>query len=369
MDTRRLDDRRIEARRIEIERRKKRNAKKRRMQAIVLISSAVLLAAAGFGIIIYNAIPQPHPQNNQNLAGNTGGNLLNSGLFCEANGLVYFANSFDGGSLYVMNPNETEIKKLGDFNAFSLNVGGDYIYFLQGAPNVASALRVNPGIYRSRTSGKDVVILWGKAAHSMTLCGNDLFYQYHDANIITLYKRLFAISTAGENNRQISTEIINPSSYVNGEIYYSRTETDHSIYSLNVRSGYSLMIAEGNTYNALYDNGYVYYMNQNDNYRLCRYSLADGTYETLTSERVECYNISNGVIFFQNLSTDNPAIFRMNADGSDLIMVRAGVHTKINLTSQYAYFQVYGEDTITYKAELYGSPSAGLFTAGANAVR
>jgi hypothetical protein len=126
---------------------------------------------------------------------------------------------------------------------------------------------------------------------------------------------------------------------------------------------------ESNTYNALYDNGYVYYLNMDDNYRLYRHSLSGGYSEVLTNDRVECFNIEDDIIFYQNLSNDTPALFRMNADGSDVVVVRSGVHTKINLTSQYAYFQVYGDEKNTYQAALYGTPNAGLFTAAANAVQ
>ena len=41
--------------------------------------------------------------NNDNAIGNTAGNLINGGLFCEYNDKIYFANPDDYNKLYVMN--------------------------------------------------------------------------------------------------------------------------------------------------------------------------------------------------------------------------------------------------------------------------
>ncbi len=48
--------------------------------------------------------------NNDNAVGNTSGNLLNGGLFCEYDGKIYFANPNDYNRLYVMNSDCTDIK-------------------------------------------------------------------------------------------------------------------------------------------------------------------------------------------------------------------------------------------------------------------
>ena len=55
------------------------------------------------GIVIYFQIKSRIQYNDENIAGNTSGNLNNGGTFCEDNGILYFSNPYDGNKLYSMN--------------------------------------------------------------------------------------------------------------------------------------------------------------------------------------------------------------------------------------------------------------------------
>ena len=63
--------------------------------------------------------------------GNTAGNANNNGMFCEYNGVVYFSNPYDGGSLYSMLPDETQLKKIKSGNVSNINAGGRYLFYYQ----------------------------------------------------------------------------------------------------------------------------------------------------------------------------------------------------------------------------------------------
>ena len=69
------------------------------------------------------------PKNPADTVGNTAGNLYNGGTFCEAAGKVYFSNPYDGGSIYSMNPDQSNIKKVIGASASFINAAGDYIYY------------------------------------------------------------------------------------------------------------------------------------------------------------------------------------------------------------------------------------------------
>ena len=62
---------------------------------LLLVSVAVLLV-----------LSQRVTMNPAGTVGNTAGNLNNDGYFCEYDGTVYFYNSFPGGGLFAMNPEE-----------------------------------------------------------------------------------------------------------------------------------------------------------------------------------------------------------------------------------------------------------------------
>jgi hypothetical protein len=109
-------------------------------------------------------------------------------------------------------------------------------------------------------------------------------------------------------------------------------------------------------------------MDMNDNYSLRRYSLADGTVETLTNDRVEAYNVASGVLIYQKYSTTDPQLIMMNDDGSNPQVIAIGNYTKINFTSQFAYFRAFNDDTMTFKVRLGGEPTVSAFIAASNAV-
>ena len=334
--------------------------KKKIISTTILIVISIALLAG----IIYSLLPKKMPLNDPYHSGNSAGNLHNGGLFCEIDGKVYFSNSNDRGRLYVMNSDETEVKKLNELNVFSLNVGGDYIYFCQGSSRFSSGnigvFRANPGLYRSKSNGKDVTSLKSNVVLTATLYGNEIFYQNY-GNEASRAIRLYKIGIDGEDDRQLSDEVINPSSFANGSLYYSRTEDDHFVYQLDAVNGYSSIVFESNTYNAIYEDGYIYFMDLDHNYRLCRYSVYSDVIEVLTSDQVDFYNVGNGVIFYQKNSRTEPALIRMGLDGYNPEIIREGNHNNINMTSQFVYFQEYGNEMITYKASLYGVPSVSYF--------
>jgi hypothetical protein len=109
-------------------------------------------------------------------------------------------------------------------------------------------------------------------------------------------------------------------------------------------------------------------MDLGNNYNLRRYSLLDGSIETLATDRVEAYNVGNGVIIYQKYSQTNPELIKMNDDGSNPVVIAPGNYWKINFTSQFAYFQAFDNETVTQRVPLYGEPVVNVFTAARNAV-
>ena len=71
--------------------------KKTRNIIIGTLSALLLLT-----LFILSMLSQRIKMNTGNVTGNTAGNLNNSGLFCERNGIVYFSNLYDNGCLYSM---------------------------------------------------------------------------------------------------------------------------------------------------------------------------------------------------------------------------------------------------------------------------
>jgi len=328
--------------------------KQNNIKAIVIaISIVAVLVATMILINILNKIPDNDP----NEIGNTAGNLNNSGFFCEANdGLIYFSNAYDSGSLYSMNPDQSNIKKLYDGKCQYINSGGDYIYFsmssAEGGNGLGYVLKTS-GIYRAKKNGKKITAISEDPSVIMTLRGNDLFYQGKTGEGIGL-KRLDV--TEGKPKAEIieNTYVINPACIVGTSIYYCGTQKDHYLYELNTINYNTTSIWGGNVWNPVYENGYFYYMDISNNYCICRYSPTNQTVDILTTDRVDTFNVGYGYVYYSTSTSSTPGIYRMNVDGSANELIMEGIFTDINMTSTYTYFHAFEKN-----APMYCIPTTG----------
>ena len=330
---------------------------------LIIILTAVILTALIVLVIMSGRIPL----NDENTVGNTAGNLNNKGYFCEHDGRVYFANAYDNYSLYSMNPDESDIKKVHGGNTSYINAGGDYLYYVTtGAEsNDSGSFRGAYGIYRSKLNGKGVTGMDRCYVSAMQLCGNYLYYQKVDTKTSVSLEK---IKIDKKDKQTVDPDtLINPNCYVNGTIYYNGTGENHYLYTLNTSNDRSNVVWEGNLWYPIYQGGYVYYMDVENNYRLCRYSTYDNVVEVLTNERVDTFNVYDSYIYYQTNSRTAPALKRMYTDGSAQETVRDGVYQNINITSQYVYFNTFGEATPVYKTSTYGPVNVTTFESGMRA--
>lgn len=329
----------------------------------LLILGIILLIPILSGILTILSGKVPH--NDISVTGNTAGNLNNNGLFAESDGRVYFSNAYDNGCLYSMNADETDLKKLNSSPANSINVGGNYLYYFMnnssGGTGLGYVIRTY-GIFRSKLNGKNITCLDRSAAINMQLSGDYLYYQRYNNNDFT---QLYKIKTDKSGNTLIYDGVINPAACYNGMIYFNGTESDHYLYALNTATDTISTVYQGNLWYPVYQDGYIYYMDVGEDYRLCRLSLSQNTVEVLTSDRVDAFNVDSQYIYYQRVN--EPALMRIALDGSSPEVVAEGVYSDINLTSAYAYFHAYGEDTPVYHTPVNGPVSVTTFDAALNA--
>lgn len=280
--------------------------------------------------------------------GNTAGNLNNSGLFCEYDGTVYFSNAADNGRLYAMNPDESNVRKLSDLKVRNILAGGKYLYYFQlgaagdsGIGNVIATKSFN----RCDLNGKDVTGITKDTVVTAQLVDNYLYMLISEKSGPSFYKMKIDKSEKVE----LADYLINPACAVNGTIYYNGTETNHYLYGLDTTSDTSYEVWKGNIWYPIVDGDYVYYMDVAENYRLCRYSMSQDVIEVLTNDRVDCFNVGSGYIYFQT-SGATPQLKCMRTNGSDVKVIAEGIYNNINMTSQYVYFQAYDDENSLYHA-------------------
>lgn len=278
--------------------------------------------------------------------GNTAGNLNNGGYFCEENGKVYFSNFYDNGTLYSMNSDESDIKKLSNQSVKFINAAGSHLYYYMSdntnGSDLGSVLR-SSGIYRCTTDGQNIKCLKKCVSDSLLLNGNRIYYQYYDsASGFSLYR----MSTKGEDDTQVTDYIVNPACGDQNNIYFHGTQNDHNLYRLDTETDTVTRIWDGSLWNPVYSQGYIYYMDLSDHYRICRLDMTTGEVSIVTSKRVDFFNVSNDYVFFQTGGDEEAALIRVNKDGSGETVLAYGVYSNLSLTDNYLYFTAYGSNTM-----------------------
>lgn len=333
---------------------------------VILILSGIAIVFAGLFIINY--LTGRIPENPSGTVGNTAGNLYNGGYFCEDNeGNVFFSNSYDNGALYVMNADETEIEKISSNTVKSINTGGDYLYYYMSDSSASTGLgfvRRVIGVYRSDKDGKDLKTLSRDPAGTLLLLDNHLYIQsIPDSGGVHFIK----LGIDGEDETILSTDKIYPASVYNGRIYYNATKESLFLCQLDPNTGATSVVVKYNMWNPIRQGDYVYFMDIRENYRLCRYNLNEGNIEVLSSDRVDTFNVTDEYIYYQKSSDTQPGLIRISLDGSEEVMIAEGIYNNINTTSQYVYFQEFGNATATFRAA-HGSTEVSEFLAASEAV-
>lgn len=291
--------------------------------------------------------------------GNTGGNLNNAGLFCEYNGTVYFSNSYDGGSLYSMEPSEGNIRKLNNVQVRNLLAGGKYLYYFQlGASGDAGLgyVRSIRSFNRCTLNGKNAVGLTRDIVVTGQLVDNYLYLLTAGSEQPSFYK----LKIDKSEKTELADYQLNPACASNGIIYYNGTQQDHYLYGLDTSTDTSSEFWQGNIWYPILDGDYFYYLDVANDYRLCRYSRSAQQVEVLTNDRVDCFNVGSGYIYYQK-NGDTPQLKCMRVDGTAVSVIADGVYNNINMTSQYVYFMEYNNETTLYHSYI-GSTGYDVFS-------
>lgn len=329
---------------------------------VISVVGLLVLFAVIYSVSKGNKVKVP-----EGTIGNTPGNLNNYGMVAESDGMVYFSNPYDSGALYSMTVEGNDIKKLCDMDVEYINVGGDYIYFY-GEPKSANtgieSVVSNQAMYRVNKKGTTVTALTKDVSRNMVLYGNNIYYQHYTEKAgATLAK----MDIVNHQSTELLSYMVNPACMYEGSLYYNGMYKDHHLYKFDTETETETMIWASDIWNPIYDGNYVYFMDVQNNYRLCRYSLDYNEVEILGNDRVDFFNVYKNVIYYQVSSKNSPGLWRMNTDGSDKVLIKEGVFKDISITSTYTYFYEYSLEIPMYRTPTFGVPNVEEFLAAREA--
>lgn len=329
----------------------------------IILGVIIVAIVAGLAVIFY--LSRRVVMNPDGTVGNTAGNLNNDGRFCEYDGTVYFLNSFDGGGLFAMNPDESGMKRLNSMEVRNILAGGRYLYYYHTGisyedAGFAGALGMR-AFQRCKLNGSNPSVLTTDVVVTGQLVNDYLYLLTSTTSGPSFYK----IKIDNSDQVKLTDYEINPACAENGVIYYNGTQGNHFLHALDTATDAAREVWRGNLWNPVLEGDYVYYMDVANEYRLCRYSLSQDLVEILADERVECFNVGGGYVYYQTNGA-RAALKCMGADGSNPMVIAEGIYHHINMTSRYVYFQDFRDSSTIYHSPL-GSSTYEVFQAAKDA--
>lgn len=332
--------------------------KKKRNKIVPVIITVVVLALLISGIILYNYINR-YIEVPSGYIGNTSGNNVNHGLFCESDGYIYFSNVYDSNKLYRMKNDLTEAECIRDVPVEFINVHDKKVYFYQtpGGEGQVFGLGGLYGVCYTDITGKEGLNSIDKAiVNSMVLYGDAIYYQSYDAKEgLTLYKASPNIKK--KSKEQISTKKILATCPYEGVFLTYNTENGYFLSYFNPDTDSIGLFDEIRAYNICQDGNFLYYMNIDDSYRIYRYDLSTKTQQKITDYTVDTFNVYDGNVFLQKNSETSPALIRINSDGTGEETIAEGNFKNINCTSTYTFFYGFNDGDPVYCCPTYGGSS------------
>ena len=281
--------------------------------------------------------------------GNTAGNLYNSGLFCENGGTVFFSNPDDNGRLYSMNPDGSNLKKLCDDSAVSINADAHYVYYIRNYSNESSDfsyfVRGTRGLCRIPRSGGTAAVLDDGTCFYASLIGNYIYYlHYEEATASTLYK----IKIDGSGQQKLLDQMIFPCSTL-GQYFYYNSTTDGSLCCYDTATDTSSAAYECNCYKPIVTgDSNAYYLDVDQDNALVHTSMEFKNPTTITTDSIDLYNVYGSTIYYQRYDKDDSALCRIKNDGGEFQIIAKGNYSDINVTSYYVYFTNYETKEMFY---------------------
>jgi len=272
-----------------------------------------------------NSMPMP----DSGITGNTPNNLSNTGTAVEHNGVIYFANFADGGNMYSMNSDGSNIRKLNDYASLYINIVDDRIYYaheehwqLRGPRDPKSG-----GVYSMNLDGSDQRELYNQITSSVHVVGDRIIFLAGGINF-----RSMNLDGSDLRPYMIDGKTITARSFIIHEdrIYYVGNDilgtpinsmktdgTDHRILNEMKASPDTLNIA-GN---------HIYFKRSSPHENVYKMDL-NGENLTRIIEDAWCLNIDGDTIYFMRRERIETFLYSADLSGNNQVRLAGVVPNK-----------------------------------------
>ena len=318
--------------------------KRRNKQMKKIISGVAVVALVAIIIVIGVLVMNNNKfkYNEEGATGNTTGNLQNGGLFCQYEDTIYFANPADGHTLYSMKTDGSNIKKVYNDKVSCIQIVNGYIYYIRANELSEDVVLTGTmhGIFRLKIGDRTPDIVYQGVVDDMVVCGNYIYFKsYDDENLIQFKK----VKIDGKELSVVSDDDIDSLAVWKSDVYYTGIDGKHNLTYSNEGSDAIHKSSEGNYYMPSFSDGYFYYIDINNDMKLCRMSLKTNEVTVLDEGYCINYNVSSeyGVIYYQLENEDGHKLRRMDIYGTNKTTIAEGDYCDIHITKNYTYYNEY----------------------------
>jgi len=282
----------------------------------------------------YDFVPQPLPPTGE--YGNSTGNIINGGNVAWSGDWIFYNNGRDRGRLYKIRYDGTGREKLSDDRAESINVVGDWIFYILVDPAGLQQL------YKIRTDGTDRQQIAGiNRVSRISVVGDWIYFTGRDTGIQK-------IRTDGTERTTILNDGAFYKNVVGDWIYFSNWIDGFAIYKIRTDGTEKTKLNDDASSRINVVGDWIFYLNSVDGGHggLVYKIRTDGTQRTRLSD-VHCVeiNVADGWIYYLrgargagDFSINLSGIHKMRTDGTEKTRLTNEASADIHVIGEWVYF-------------------------------
>ena len=258
---------------------------------------------------------------NSNVTGNSPNNISNDGMAVMHNGVIYFSNLSDGGKIYSMNRDGSNLTQLNDYASLSINIVGDRIYYAhQEHLSMRTTVNIrNGGVFSMNLDGSDHEKLFTNLASSVTVVGDRIFF-------LSRFETLVSMSLDGSDLYELDDGTIWAYDFIVYEdrIYYTRNSSqghlDFRINSINFDGSDNQVLNDTRVERGSLSvaGNHIYFSSRSPEENIYRMDL-DGNNLSKVIDDAWSFNIDGNKIYFMRREPLDTNLYSANLDGSGQI--------------------------------------------------
>lgn len=252
------------------------------------------------------------------------GNMINDGLVCEKDGVIYYQNHDDNWYLY-KEENGVNIR-LNKDNSWCICSDGEYVYYA----NVDDG----SSIYRIKSNGEGREKLNSDNCSNLIIDGDYIYYIDSNSN-----RNIFRMKKDGSEKQRIVESYVYDAAIYGNRIYATSEENIFSVATDG--SGFGVIRKEkGKDINLF--GGNLFFINREDSKIYCM--KTDGSeFTKISNDKAAYLNVYAMYIYYQNLSAEG-RLFSIEITSGGKKQLTADDSRYINVTSDKIYYRI-GKET------------------------